>query len=130
MGVRLEGLFPLTLIVVQLLFGYFVFVLGVCIFQLFLRCENDYFIVHSCDLSNTLTIFLRLFHIIPYLLAFHFLLIMFLSCYLKAMFTNPGYVTDEYRNIHTKVTIDESNPNSPTFCKKCDNIRPPRAHHC
>jgi protein-S-isoprenylcysteine O-methyltransferase Ste14 len=53
------------------------------------------------------------------------LLTMIMTCYFKAMYTNPGSPRSEYPDITEDATELGGN-----FCNKCDYYKPPSAHHC
>ncbi len=58
--------------------------------------------------------------------------IMVFITHLKSMFTSPGYVPPSYKN-KDDINTQYNNMNishKHLFCKKCQNDRPPRAHHC
>ncbi|CAH1412132.1 unnamed protein product [Lactuca virosa] len=79
------------------------------------------------------------------LIMFHILLVMLLWSYFSVVFTDPGGVPPNYRPIvdeergdTDRLTGSEFNPLTtpdPTnsrirYCRKCNQIKPPRCHHC
>lgn len=67
------------------------------------------------------------------LLLFFSLLALLCFCYYMACRTNPG-TTDTFKDKGGAVVDLEASTSSPskqqTFCHKCMEFRPPRAHHC
>ncbi|KAI3444692.1 hypothetical protein Pfo_001357 [Paulownia fortunei] len=75
------------------------------------------------------------------LILFHFLLVMLLWSYFSVVFTDPGGVppnwrpaVDEERGDLDPLTATEFPPDSENgrirFCRKCNQLKPPRCHHC
>ncbi|GMH31282.1 hypothetical protein Nepgr_033125 [Nepenthes gracilis] len=78
------------------------------------------------------------------LISFHSLLVMLLWSYFSVVFTDPGSVPsnwrpqmDEERGEADPLTMPEysgvpAEPSHPKirFCKKCNQLKPPRCHHC
>ncbi|CAN4111762.1 unnamed protein product [Withania somnifera] len=78
------------------------------------------------------------------LVLFHCLLVMLLWSYFSCVFADPGSVPpnwkpvlDEERGDTDPLTASEfgaspADPANPTvrFCKKCNQLKPPRCHHC
>ncbi|KAH6779772.1 DHHC-type zinc finger family protein [Perilla frutescens var. hirtella] len=75
------------------------------------------------------------------LVLFHFLLVMLLWSYFSVVFTDPGAVPPNWR----PAVDEESGDNDPLtasefpsdqengrvrFCRKCNQLKPPRCHHC
>ena len=82
-----------------------------------------YYIILN-DTSNAILKLISLFVFLP--LAF-----MVIVTHLKSMLTSPGYVPIPYRLLKPQSSSStEGNNHNDTFCKKCNNPRPPRAHHC
>ena len=48
--------------------------------------------------------------------------------YLRSCFTNPGWVPNDWVSSNGK-SIDFAQTKS-KWCKKCEAVKPPRAHHC
>ena len=181
----MASLFPLGMVTVLVSFSYIVFVVGLCIFQLLAHCEGGFF--SGCfshgygredsyfrgndtfDDSDDTVIFLRAIHAGAYLVIYHFLLVMFVTCYAFTVFLKSGNIPmdfydhwrgwEEENEIKSKPVVDqepktsetkegddpyrrpdpdsmsptmvnEGDPNSPSYCRKCERLRPPRAHHC
>eukprot|EP00501_MAST-03F_sp_TOSAG23-6_P001492 GSMAST32.ASY1.ANO1.1551.1 assembled CDS len=55
------------------------------------------------------------------------LVILIIISYLRTVFTNPGRVPDDWSLLHP--TNDETTSKL-SYCRKCDHMKPPRAHHC
>lgn len=90
------------------------------------------------------------------LIAFHVLLFMLLWCYFSVVVTDPGAVPPEWRpatsdedlesetaplasngvqpgggsSLSTSVVHSTSHSSKVRFCKKCNQYKPPRCHHC
>ncbi|KAL3649464.1 putative protein S-acyltransferase 14 [Castilleja foliolosa] len=75
------------------------------------------------------------------LIFFHCLLVMLLWSYFTAVFTDPGGVppnwrpeADEERGDNDPLTATEYPPDSENgrvrYCRKCNQLKPPRCHHC
>lgn len=75
------------------------------------------------------------------LILFAPLSIMTIITHLKSMFTNPGYVPIPYKSSDNNLIVSNNYSNnnnendllgdrSDLFCKKCNNNRPLRSHHC
>ena len=75
------------------------------------------------------------------IILFEPLAILTLITHLLSMFKSPGYVpipykpTSNYLEVNNNIPINNSNNNliqdrSDLFCKKCNNPRPLRSHHC
>ncbi|XP_049401799.1 probable protein S-acyltransferase 14 [Solanum stenotomum] len=78
------------------------------------------------------------------LVLFHCLLVMLLWCYFSVVFTDPGSVPpnwrpelDEERGEADPLTTSEfgaspadSGNTRIRFCRKCNQLKPPRCHHC
>lgn len=62
------------------------------------------------------------------LLIFTPLAVLTVITHIKSMFTNPGYVPIPYKSTRPSMMNDAFHDE--IFCKKCNNPRPPRAHHC
>ncbi|KAL1548694.1 putative protein S-acyltransferase 14 [Salvia divinorum] len=72
---------------------------------------------------------------------FHSLLVMLLWSYFSVVFTDPGTVppnwrsvADEERGDNDPLTASEFPPDTENgrvrFCRKCNQLKPPRCHHC
>jgi len=59
-----------------------------------------------------------------FLLGWHVALCLTLAPYFRCMFTDPGGLPINMRN------IQKSDCNDSKWCKKCDLIKPDRSHHC
>ncbi|KAL8142209.1 hypothetical protein V2J09_015241 [Rumex salicifolius] len=81
---------------------------------------------------------------IAVLILFHGLLVMLLWSYFSVVFTDPGTVPPNWRptldeergeadpltgSEHSGLPADSSNPKI-RFCRKCNQLKPPRCHHC
>ncbi|XP_047319318.1 probable protein S-acyltransferase 14 [Impatiens glandulifera] len=80
------------------------------------------------------------------LIFFHFLLVMLLWSYFAVVFTNPGSVPhnweplmdDEERGVSELLEASEVHNNGVDatlnpgvrYCRKCNQLKPPRCHHC
>ncbi|KAL8495641.1 hypothetical protein ACS0TY_019669 [Phlomoides rotata] len=75
------------------------------------------------------------------LVLFHFLLVLLLWSYFSVVFTDPGGVppnwrpaVDEEGGDNDPLTASEFPPDSENgrvrFCRKCNQLKPPRCHHC
>lgn len=68
------------------------------------------------------------------LIIFEPLAILTIITHIKSMITPPGFVPIPFKSpfASSKLPSDsrKQETNSQTFCKKCNNPRPPRAHHC
>ncbi|KAL3616549.1 putative protein S-acyltransferase 14 [Castilleja foliolosa] len=75
------------------------------------------------------------------LILFHCLLVMLLWSYFSVVFTDPGGVplnwrpeADEERGDNDPLTSSEYPPDSENgrvrYCRKCNQLKPPRCHHC
>ncbi|XP_073126945.1 probable protein S-acyltransferase 14 [Henckelia pumila] len=75
------------------------------------------------------------------LLLFHCLLVMLLWSYFSVVFTDPGSVPsnwrpsmDEERGVNDPLTMAEFSTDSDNqdvrYCRKCNQLKPPRCHHC
>lgn len=75
------------------------------------------------------------------LILFHFLLVLLLWSYFSVVFTDPGGVppnwrpaVDEEGGDNDPLTASEFPPDSENgrirFCRKCNQLKPPRCHHC
>jgi len=88
---------------------------------------NHYILLNPKEISSTKK-YLSLFLFNP-------LSFMTVLTHLLSMFKSPGYVPVPYTQSPDNTKLpDLSNSNneirSETYCKKCQNPRPPRAHHC
>ena len=63
------------------------------------------------------------------LIVFEPLALMVIVTHIKSMFTSPGYVPIPFKPITPQESLANLS-NNDIFCKKCNNPRPPRAHHC
>lgn len=126
---------PLSIIIFELALSYFVFIIGLCIFQLILRCSDGF---HGCNNNrSTLQIIFHLIHGISYLILYNTLLLLFLISYIKAISYKAGNIPLSFFEEHPPDEFEENienqkknSKNSITFCPKCKQYRPPRAHHC
>jgi len=68
------------------------------------------------------------------LIVAQFILATTLSSFLRAMLKNPGYITEEeLRELNLNDLQQEdlkNHPSGATWCVKCNQAKPPRAHHC
>ena len=93
----------------------------------------NYYIIFNANYTNTLIKVISISIFEPFAL-------LTLITHLLSMFKSPGYVPipykpqDNYYEINSKETIATSNTllqdRSDLFCKKCNNPRPLRSHHC
>lgn len=73
---------------------------------------------------------------IGFYILFHLILALNIWSYIKTLSTNPGnvpahYSHDEYEKVSSIGFMEEDlKVAMATFCKKCNFVRPPRAHHC
>ena len=55
-------------------------------------------------------------------------------CYVRACFTDPGNVPINWKPTRTNDTPIASSEvvvaTKPRWCRKCETLKPPRAHHC
>lgn len=67
-------------------------------------------------------------------IVFNFLLFCTWVCYARACFTDPGHVPQDWENhgfLDQDSDLDMANQyNQTRWCRKCENRKPPRAHHC
>ena len=76
--------------------------------------------------------------VVPFAIAFNTCYILGLLSYLAGCFTDPGGIPDRWTSFVKKMDRylpvanprQEWQPGKATWCKKCDIIRPERAHHC
>ncbi|EPS68199.1 hypothetical protein M569_06570, partial [Genlisea aurea] len=74
------------------------------------------------------------------LILFHLLLWMLLWSYFSVVFTDPGSVPPNWgpevdvesgdTEALAAVELPENVENRPRFCRKCNQLKPPRCHHC
>ncbi|KZV47348.1 Palmitoyltransferase pfa3 [Dorcoceras hygrometricum] len=71
------------------------------------------------------------------LILFHCLLVMLLWSYFSVVFTDPGTVPsswrptmDEERGDDDPLTASDSENRGIRYCRKCNQLKPPRCHHC
>ena len=88
----------------------------------FVITEVIFTMTYYIILNKSSSIILKL----PSIIIFLPLALMVIVTHLKSMLTPPGYVPIPFRLM--KSTAKDNN--SDTYCKKCNNHRPPRAHHC
>lgn len=74
---------------------------------------------------------------IPFAVVFNVLFLLTIWSYLRTSMTDPGQITDEWRefvrNTHGLNIVTSRQrwqAGQATTCKKCDEVRPERAHHC
>lgn len=68
-------------------------------------------------------------------LRFNFLVIALLICYYRACFTSPGrvppgWVPSSTNNDDGTIEKDQTLQQRRRWCRRCDAVKPPRAHHC
>lgn len=64
-------------------------------------------------------------------LGFNALIVCLLVSYARACTTSPGYVPQQWSQQTAVVFENPSNiPSKKRWCRKCENYKPPRAHHC
>lgn len=67
-------------------------------------------------------------------LVFNLLLFCTWVCYARACFTDPGHVPrdwDTNASLNRNSDLDAAALHNPVrWCRKCENSKPPRAHHC
>ena len=135
---NLGATFPVVLILILLLFSYFAFVVGLCIFQLMLRCSSGFYECHTDKMDGRVRIFLHFIHGAAYLVLYHVFLMLFIVSYFRAVFTKAGPIPQSFfedqrfgkEEEEQKEDKETHNPNAATYCKQCEEWRPPRAHHC
>ena len=50
--------------------------------------------------------------------------------YIRTCFTNPGWVPHAWSLDHSASGQSLPSKRTPRWCRKCEAIKPPRAHHC
>ena len=50
--------------------------------------------------------------------------------YTRTCFTNPGWVPHAWNLDHLASEQSLPSKRTPRWCRKCETIKPPRAHHC
>ena len=75
-------------------------------------------------------------HIEPYALGkrqtviFNVLVACLWITYAQASFTNPGWVSPVLSQDHSTSEYSQSSKRVSRWCRKCEALKPPRAHHC
>jgi len=66
------------------------------------------------------------------ILKFNCLVLCIWVCYARACLTDPGRVPEEWKPEFSEDTASSRNESSYRYrwCRKCEALKPPRAHHC
>lgn len=129
------GIPPLTFVFLELVFSYLVYIGGLCIVQLIIRCSDGFY---GCNNSrSSIQLFFHLVHGLSYIILYHVLLFLFLTSYIKTILFKAGNIPKSFfeENVPSEPPTEIENrtktaKNSITFCSKCEQYRPARAHHC